>query len=165
MLGIRLLRVAPASPVKPVHAALVEVHARAEEVQAALHARLLAHTRIASGSGKDGQAASELLAALFPDGLSFLNAAYEEEWLHSNTLLQRIEAEALRASLEQLAAAAFVQHVIEAHQALGNGLGLGATVAEELPGVGPVVTLLEVADELLDEVDAPLPPVPEPAQE
>jgi hypothetical protein len=236
MLSIRLLRVAPESPPKQVHAALVDVRDRAETVQAvlrerhrlrsidlrpldhefdgawaALHGRLYAHTRIAGG--EDSRKAAELLAALFPDGLVFLTAAYEEEWLHSNTLLQRIQVEGHEVLIKQLAGDAFLQHVVDAHQALGDGLGLGSADPEELPAVGPAVTLLaqaianygrllagtvdlalpesiqsfqaamaprdallarrrgesaQAGDELegdeLDEVDVPLPPVPEPAQ-
>jgi hypothetical protein len=147
LLSIRLLGAAPKKPEPRVYTALVGVRDAAEELQAvlrerqrfsgfnlriydrdfdgawgAIHARVHAHTRYLKAPTRER--AGALLEALFPEGLVFLTARCEEEWVYSRTLLQRIEGEGYEDELEELAGEDFLAHVREAHEALGQALGL-----------------------------------------
>lgn len=72
-----------------------------------------------------GQLAEELLTSLFPDGLVFVSRSYEEEWVASKRLLERIDEEGLEESLTSLVHPDLLALTREAHDALGQGLGVG----------------------------------------
>lgn len=72
-----------------------------------------------------GEQARRLLASLFPDGLMFLTRSYGDEWVQSQERLQRIEEEGLEDSLVSLVHPDLLREVRKAHDALGEGLGVG----------------------------------------
>jgi len=72
-----------------------------------------------------GELARALLATLFPDGLVFLTRSYGDEWVQSQERLQRIEEEGLEEDLVSLVHPELLREVRKAHDALGDGLGVG----------------------------------------
>lgn len=72
-----------------------------------------------------GELARALLATLFPDGLMFLTRSYGDEWVQSQERLQRIEEEGLEEDLVSLVHPELLREVRTAHEALGEGLGVG----------------------------------------
>lgn len=65
-----------------------------------------------------------LLAALYPDGLSFILLPYELEWNQSDLRLARIDAEPLGERIRALGGAVFLDALKAAHAAYGKLLGL-----------------------------------------
>lgn len=168
VLAVRLLRCAGDDPPGPVHKSLLRLRDRAESVRfvlaehqrlrgrslrphdqrfdgacAGFHARVHAHTRIDNGASSER--AGELLTSLFPDGLKFLTAGYEDEWVQGETLLRRIDDEGLAAELDELAGPPFLDELRKAHAALGEALGVGEEAPPPLPKIGPAVSALAQA--------------------
>ena len=147
-LAIRLLQSAPKDQLQePALGSLKDLHEAAETFQAtlrarhtaasgslrpydrrfdgawaALYARLHAWTRLLDHA--NAPRAQALLERLFPEGLGFLRHSYDEEWVHSRTLLGLIEREGLDAELAQLAGVEFLPLIRVAHEELGKRLGL-----------------------------------------
>lgn len=147
-LAIRLLQSAPKEQLQePALGSLKALHEAAETLQAtlrarhtaasgslrpydrrfdgawaALYARLQAWTRLLDHP--NAPRAQALIERLFPEGLAFLRHSYDEEWVHSRTLLGLIESEALEDELAQLAGVEFLPLIRVAHEELGKQLGL-----------------------------------------
>lgn len=77
-----------------------------------------------------GQMAAGLLTSLFADGLIFLTRSYEDQWVESKRRLDRIDEEGLEESLTSLVHPDLLAHVRAAHDALGEGLGVGEVPLE-----------------------------------
>lgn len=159
VLGVRLIRVVETLALPDqVKAPLGELHAAAERLQAAvrgrqrrskgskaedlnfdaswsgLYGRIHAWTRTVHAP--EAPEATALLTTLFPTGMAWLRASHEEEWVHSRALLQRIEQEGHTASIVNLADPRWLDMVKDAHQALGEALGLeGETNTENEPSL------------------------------
>ena len=168
LLVTRLLRAAPAEPSDRVHAALARMRESGEHLQsvlrerarlatfslrpydqdfdacwAAFHMRLSAHAR--RPKNPHAARASTLLEQLFSTGLNFLTLGYEDQWLHSHTLLQRFEAEGLTDELGSLVGQEFLVAVQEAHAVLGEALGVGEGEPERTPSLSEALTELAAA--------------------
>ena len=73
--------------------------------------------------------AAKMLASYFPDGVEFVKLAYEQQWVESEQLLQRIKEEGARDVLEELAGKPFLANLESAHAAYGDALDLGDEAA------------------------------------
>jgi hypothetical protein len=93
----------------------------------ALQARIEAWTRADLPQGKEAQS---LLTKLSLDSLAFLALDYESEWVESAKRLERIDEEGYTRLVEKLAGAEFLSAVRQAHDALGEGLGIGKNARE-----------------------------------
>ena len=85
-----------------------------------------------------GVRALALVTKLFPTKLAFLKLSYDDEWIHSRTLLALIEEEGLESEVDELAGEAFLDLVEQAHKDLGEVLGFneqGNLVEAEAPNV------------------------------
>lgn len=71
--------------------------------------------------------AARLLRLVFPQGTAFVQLALAEEWVVAKAHLERIEKDLLAAEIAAVAGPEFLPFIIEAHTALGEGLGLGET--------------------------------------
>ena len=71
--------------------------------------------------------AARLLRLVFPQGTAFVQLALAEEWVVAKAHLERIEKDLLAAEIAAVAGPEFLPFIIEAHTALGAGLGLGET--------------------------------------
>ncbi len=85
----------------------------------------------------NAERAAELLAKLFPDGLTFLTWDMDSQWAHSRMLLARIKDEDLYDDLIELAGEPFVAGVEEVHAELGEVLGLDEDSEAELEPSDP----------------------------
>jgi hypothetical protein len=75
--------------------------------------------------------AERLQKALFLTGLDFITLSYETQWYESAKRLERIVEENLEDLINQLVHPTLLPLVREAHQSLGEGLGVGETAIEE----------------------------------
>ena len=98
----------------------------------ALRDRLSAWLLVADESEqKQRVRAEQLLAVFFPEGVGFVQLAYEAEWVHSQQLLERFSDENAVADVERLAGAAFLKNVRLQHERLGAALDLSGSTAGE----------------------------------
>ncbi len=91
---------------------------------ASLHDSLAALSSCPSDLGPEGPAAAELVAALFPDGVPFLQADASAVRSGSKVLLERIEEEGLGARIDALVSPQLRRQVGRAHMQLGTALGI-----------------------------------------
>jgi len=70
---------------------------------------------------------ARLLALVFPQGTAFVQLTLAEEWVAAKTHLERIAKDELEEEIAAVAGPEFLPFIIEAHTALGEGLGLGET--------------------------------------
>lgn len=168
MLAGRLIRVAPGSIPKHVVELLFGVRTSAENVLmilrerailgarnlrpldkrhddawAGTHARLSGLARV--DLGELSVRARELLAAVFPSGLAFLNGSYEDQWVQSETMLEVIAAKGLGDELDELTGGPFLKAIMDAHDGMTQALGVGESEPEVAPAIGPAVTALAQA--------------------
>ncbi|MCX4242028.1 hypothetical protein [Paraliomyxa miuraensis] len=68
--------------------------------------------------------AKSMLALLFPTGLDFLTLPYAEEWAQSERRLVLIATDDLADELDELAGAAYLSELRQAHAAYGSVLGI-----------------------------------------
>lgn len=99
----------------------------------ALRDRVSAWTLVADPTEEKNRVrAEQLLAVYFPEGVGFVQLAYEAEWVHSQQLLERFDDENAVADIERLAGAAFLANVRLQNARLGEALDLsGSTPAEK----------------------------------
>lgn len=71
--------------------------------------------------------AQRLKSLLFPNGITFVSYSYEDEWFESAKRLRLIDEEGLEASITQLVHADVLPLLRRAHDAMGEGLGVGST--------------------------------------
>jgi hypothetical protein len=90
----------------------------------ALFGRLESYARLPIDRAPQAEWAAELLAELFPDGLSFLKMPYASEWAESERRLAQIEQKKLAPALEALAGSDFLLVVRAAHATYGEVLGM-----------------------------------------
>lgn len=64
-------------------------------------------------------------AALFPDGLGFLQLPFAIEWAESQVRLERLRAEGLASRMEALGLKVFLDALAREHEAYGEQLGMG----------------------------------------
>jgi hypothetical protein len=105
------------------------VRARRAELAAAwtsLHAALSALTSTPKELGGVGEEASELVGALFPEGVVFTTADALSLFGRSQLLLPRIEEEGLRARIDALVNPLIVRSAEYAFERIGEVLGIGA---------------------------------------
>lgn len=69
--------------------------------------------------------AQRLLDTLLHEGAGFLTSSYEAEWLHGKTLLTRIDKEGFAEELTALTDEIVLPYITSATNALGDALGLG----------------------------------------
>ncbi len=69
--------------------------------------------------------AAALAKTLFPDGLGFLRASYNEQWTLSQLHLERIAEEDLQPEIDAVGAGEFVPYIRNAQIAFGEALGVG----------------------------------------
>lgn len=82
--------------------------------------------------------AVKVRSILFEGGLRFIQLPYLLQWSESETRVSRMEANGLRARIEQLGGKLYVDELLKAHADYGKALG----VTEPLPAIvrdGPVV--------------------------
>lgn len=96
----------------------------------AIHARLTAWS-VFPDDDPDRLAAEALVERLFPTGLDFLKLAFLAEHAQSERRIQIIDAEELRDDLDRLVGEVFIDHLLEAHAAYGEVLGI--TTPAETP--------------------------------
>lgn len=89
-----------------------------------LHDRLVAYAAMPTEHYPEAAQAGELVAALFPEGLSFLTLDYSSQWAESEKRLQRVAAEGLAADIERLAGPAFLAEVRRCHAMYGDAIGI-----------------------------------------
>ncbi len=87
--------------------------------------------------------ARALLAALYPDGLSFILLPYELEWNQSDLRLSRITAESLGDRIRALGGQAFIDALKHAHAVYGKLLGRPRPVGPTTAGAPSVAEALE----------------------
>jgi hypothetical protein len=75
--------------------------------------------------------ANTVLEAIFPDGLSFVNASYAVEWTESHTRMTRLRELKLDVHFEKLGGRAFLERIVAAHEAYGKVLGI--TESKKMP--------------------------------
>jgi hypothetical protein len=100
----------------------------------ALHARLEAYASLPAPHWPRASRAAELLASLFPDGLSFLSLPYSDEWAEGEKRLERITHAGLARDLDELAGMEFLAEVKRAQQRYGEVLALRKPSDRKLPG-------------------------------
>jgi hypothetical protein len=113
----------------------------------------------------EGDEAIELLAALYPDGLSFILLPYELEWNQSDLRLGRITTEALGDRIRALGGHVFITALMKAHTSYGKLLGLprpagpaatgASSVAEALDGFAAALRVYALKVTAFVEVDEP----------
>ena len=81
---------------------------------------------VLEGDGRKQQQARELLALLFPQGLTFLQLPFKAEWAESSTRLSRIAADGLGPRLRSLVGEEFLSTLETVHDAYGKALGITA---------------------------------------
>jgi len=108
--------------------------AGAGERWSALHARLEAYASLPAPHWPRAARAAELLASLFPDGLSFLSLPYSDEWAEGEKRLERIALGGLARDLDELAGMEFLAEVKRAQQRYGEVLALRKGSDRKLPG-------------------------------
>jgi hypothetical protein len=109
--------------------------------------------------------AQQLLATLYPDGLSFILLPYELEWNQSDLRLARIHTESLGDRIRALGGEVFIKALMGAHASYGKLLGLprptgpaasGApSVAEALDGFAAALRVYALKVTAYVEVDEP----------
>ncbi len=148
MLGIRLIKAAPSHRSHRLSHALTQVRTDTVKVQEVRQERSRLRppnlrpydatfdagwgglyemlTGLARFEGTDeGTRAAQLLARLFADGVAFLTASYESEWLHGQTLLKRVDDEALAEEITALTSSVALPFIRDAQKGLGDALGVG----------------------------------------
>jgi hypothetical protein len=88
-----------------------------------------------------------LLVRLFPDGVTFVQKQYKEEWVESQTRLDRIAAEQLEGAIDRLGGTAFLKAIRRAHEAYGKVLHI--TVERPAPLNPKIRTAMAAVDETL----------------
>jgi hypothetical protein len=91
-----------------------------------LHGSLVALATCPPDLGPEGPAAAELVATLFPDGVTFMQADASAVRSGSKVLLERIEEEALGARIDALVSPQLRRQVGRAHAQLSTALGIDA---------------------------------------
>ena len=169
LLCVRLLQTAPTEPSERVLNGMKRMRNKGEKIQDVLRerARLASHKlrpydrefdgswlalrgRVQAHTLRPGDPrrarAERLLADLLPQGLRFLNFAYAEQWFYGGVLLERIDAEPeLAAELDELAGPGFVSAVRQAHEELGEALGLGEAGKSQAPSLAEALHELALA--------------------
>lgn len=102
----------------------------------ALFGRLESYARLPVAQAPGAERAAELLAALFPQGLSFLKLPYASEWAESKQRLAQIDRQKLAPSLDALAGPEFLAVIRGAHAAYGDALGMTKALAAGPSPVG-----------------------------
>lgn len=103
----------------------------------ALHDFAMAFAKL-PGGGPLVEAATLVRAALFADGLKFIQLAYPLEWAESQVRIDHMETPEMALALETLGAGTFVEAIRTAHVAYGKALGMGAAkTVSPSPNVRP----------------------------
>lgn len=148
LLGMRLIKNAPKRRSAKLKRALEAVHAGTTRAQTVaqqrsrlrpenlrpydkqvddgwggLHSILSGHARLEGDPM--AELARRIVALLFAEGTAFLTSSYEAEWLHGETLLQRIDAEELVADIDTLSGKHVLRYIRRAQKELGDALGVG----------------------------------------
>ncbi len=98
-----------------------------------LHDRLLAYATLPPELHPEAIRAAELLAALFPTGLSFLALDYEQQFREAEARIQRAKTSGLIADLHRLAGTAFWVEVERCHQLYGRAIGTAEPASPSSP--------------------------------
>lgn len=96
---------------------------------ASLFGRLESYAALPSARVPAATKASDLLAKLFPNGLTFLKLPYAEEWAESDKRLKQIVEEGWARDLDKLAGHEFLEEVKIAHEAYGLAIGVTRPIA------------------------------------
>jgi hypothetical protein len=83
---------------------------------AALHGRATAATLLFAEQFSQARRAQELLARLFPEGLSFLQLPYDQQLNASSTLLRRIADEKLAKEIDEVCGPEYLANVRACHE-------------------------------------------------
>lgn len=129
---------------------LKEADARVDAAWSGTYDWLTGWTKLPGAS--QAPIAAELRAALFPDGLRFVQFKFAKEWAESNTRLEAIDKGHLAARFDALGGGAFLQSLRASHRAYGEALGI--TKAPETPEEAQRLrdALAQFADALRDYV-------------
>jgi hypothetical protein len=100
----------------------------------ALFARLEAFASLPAAHWPRATRAAQLVATLFPDGLSFLSFTYTDEWAEGEKRLERIAAHGLTRDIDEIAGPEFLAEVKRAQQRYGEVLALRKTGDKKLSG-------------------------------
>ena len=149
LVGIRLIKAAPADRSVRLSGALEDVRAGTRGIQAVREERsrllrpesLKPLDKIFDGGwggtfdmlrglarfvgSEKAVRAQRLLDTLLHEGAGFLTSSYEAEWLHGKTLLTRIDKEGFAEELTALTDEIVLPYITSATNALGDALGLG----------------------------------------
>ncbi len=93
-----------------------------------LHQRLEIVTRLDSDTVSEAEEARAILAAVFPDAVTFTRGDYETMWLRGEHTLDAIKQGALADDIARLAGDFVFNAVKAAHQRLGVALGLAGSL-------------------------------------
>lgn len=102
---------------------------------AGLDGYLVALTRLPATYPQAAEA-SEIRAAILPDGLAFLNWPYVREWTESELRLERMSNAGIDARIEALGGGLFLGALREAHAAYGKVLGMTSALEPAAPAAG-----------------------------
>ena len=97
---------------------------------AACHACIKAYATLPVDDFPKAKRAAELLAKIFPDGLTFLKLPYNMEWAESEKRLQMVDAENLADDISATAGPEFLVQVRKMHTVYGEVLGITKPSAE-----------------------------------
>jgi hypothetical protein len=109
----------------PATATVFPVDQRLDSAWGALFRRLEAWSMLPEALGPEVARATTLMARLFPGGLGFTKFAFRQEWAQSETILKLIDAEKLEGEIRELAGAAFLPEIKDAHAAYKKMLDSG----------------------------------------
>lgn len=99
----------------------------------ALHGRLEAYASLPQAQWPKAARAAELIAALFPTGLSFLSLPYAEEWSEGEKRLEKIVGGGLARDIDELAGPEFLAEVRRAQHRYGEVLAVRKANEKKLP--------------------------------
>lgn len=133
-------RLASAAAADPV--AVAEADRTLDACWSALFDWLTGFSKLPEGIA-EAEEARTLLAALYPDGLSFILLPYELEWNQSDLRLARIASEPLGERIHALGGQVFLDALTRAHTSYGKLLGLPRAQGAKDPGTTSVAEALE----------------------
>lgn len=118
----------------------------------AIYYRLSAATLLSPERYPEAVRVQELVDSLFPEGLSFLNVRFDNEWAHVDKLLKRIDDEKLATTIETIAGAAYLAELRLSFEKYGQVLGKtqprpdteSITIAEDLQKLSRCVSAYAV---------------------
>ncbi len=94
--------------------------------------------------------AERFTSLLFPKGITFVTLSYEEEWFESAKRLKIIDDEGLEDDLGQLIQPRVLPKLRVAHNALGEGLGVGDTYVQPPDGQALLGALRQLSTDVAE---------------